>query len=81
MNEECKDLSGQHLLSVMALVPCIKCLALLPSLYSVSRIWLLVKNVFDKIYVSSFHRAALLSLSCSHFRLREDANHDDEIEN
>lgn len=50
MNEECKDLSGQHLLSVMALVPCIKCLALLLSLYPVFCIWLLVKNVFGEIY-------------------------------
>ncbi len=35
VNEECKDLSGQHLLSVMALVLCVKCLVLLLSLYSV----------------------------------------------
>lgn len=50
MNEECKDLSGQHLLSVMALVPCIKCLPLLRSLYLVFRIWVLIKNVLSKIY-------------------------------
>lgn len=31
VNEECKDLSGQHLLSVMASVLCIKCVALLLS--------------------------------------------------
>lgn len=50
MNEECKDLSGQHLLSVMALVPCIKCLPLLRSLYLVFRIWVLIKNVLSEIY-------------------------------
>ncbi len=54
VNEECKDLSGQHLLSVMASMPCIKCLALLLSLYPVFCIWLLVKNVFGEIYCTEF---------------------------
>lgn len=54
VNEECKDLSGQHLLSVMALVLCIKCLVLLLSPYPVFCIWLLVKNVFGQIYCTEF---------------------------
>lgn len=58
VNEECKDLSGQHLLSVMALMPCIKSLALLLSLYHVFCITILVKNVFSEMYcrlLSSIH--------------------------
>lgn len=45
-----KDLSGQHLLSVMAVVVHFKCSARLPSLYSVWCIWFEVKNVFVQIY-------------------------------
>lgn len=53
VNEECKDLSGQHLLSVMALVLCIKCLTLLLSFYPVFLIWLFGEGCVRYITLSS----------------------------
>lgn len=53
VNEECKDLSGQHLLSVTAWVLCIKRLALLPSLHAVSCICFWWRMRWEEIYAST----------------------------
>ena len=71
VNEECKDLSGQHLLSVMASVPCIKRLALLPSPRPVSCICFWWRMCSEEIYASAT-RLLFLTLLCEHFsRMRE----------
>lgn len=71
VNEECKDLSGQHLLSVMASVPCIKRLALLPSPRPVSCICFWWRMCSEEIYVSAT-RLLFVTLLCEHFsRMRE----------
>lgn len=56
VNEECKDLSGQHLLSVTAWVPCIKRLALLPSLHPVSCICFWLRMCSEEINASATGR-------------------------
>lgn len=65
VNEECKDLSGQHLLTITVLVRCIKCIALLLSFYP-AVCWRMC-SVTDPIRLNHLYSffSVLLATKCS----------------